>query len=93
MSDTELTGKPKQESHFFHVSVRAWIAFVMACGATYMAVREIPMDPNFIILLTTVISFYYGQRLTPQTKPSGDQQINEKSTVINNPGETGFITK
>lgn len=72
--DTETFTRPlgpkSGESHFGGISIRGWLAILISMTGCSLYLMGASVDPQFLMLWMTVLSFYFGQQKTGQTTPT-----------------------
>ncbi len=58
----------KPESHFYHISIRAWITLVLILAVVWMSVTGLKIEEPLYTLVGMVVAYYFGQREKPKNQ-------------------------
>jgi hypothetical protein len=54
------------ESHFFNVSMRAWLALIIVLAACWMSLTGLKVEEPLYTMVISVLGLYFGQREKPK---------------------------
>lgn len=64
---------PGSESHFFSVSVRAWLALIVTLTACTMSLFKIEIKEPLYTLSVAIMSFYFASKNSGNSRSNMDQ--------------------
>lgn len=69
-----ITERALGESFAFGISVRAWIALMLAGTVCWMAINVIKVEEPLYTLATIAIGFYFGRQSNPKPQAQPENQ-------------------
>ena len=62
IDDTQFEAKPKKESTFLNVSIRAWIVLMLVGTVCYMSLLMLEVKEPLYSLVSLAVGYYFGQK-------------------------------